>query len=192
MSKEAILQEPEGIAFFSVKTGETFYGKLEPTISALINSSDMGINASRGQDFGWRLAAEWVNAVRDFQQDEDKMDTLAAKLRLEDGESPSTVQILNYLYGRQVRAYLQRLKEEEAPFADQYQKDIAAGSSSQKSVGQKAVRTPIISDDPVTEDVSADEGEDDGDTSLPTGSAEGSTTPSNPKPTPTSGNAKQK
>lgn len=152
MSKEAILQEPEGIAFFSVKTGETFYGKLEPTISALINSSDMGINASRGQDFGWRLAAEWVNAVTDFQQDEDKMDTLAAKLRLEDGESPSTVQILNYLYGRQVRAYLQRLKETDAPFAEQYQKDIAAGKSS-----QKAVRTPIISDDPVTEDVSDEE-----------------------------------
>lgn len=180
---EAILQEPEGIAFFSVKTGETFYGKLEPTISALINSSDMGINASRGQDFGWRLAPEWVNAVRDFQQDEDKMDTLAAKLRLEDGESPSTVQILNYLYGRQVRAYLQRLKEEEAPFADQYQKDIAAGASGNK----KAVRTPIISDDPITEDVS--EEDEDGDTDLPTGGSTSATTPGNPKPTPSSGNA---
>lgn len=156
MSNEAIIEEPEGIAFFSVETGETFYGKLEPTISALINSSDMGINASRGQDFGWRLAPEWVNAVEEFELDEDKMDTLAAKLRLEDGESPTTVQILNYLYGRQVRAYLQRLKTAKQPFAAQYRKDIAAG----RSGDQKAVRTPIVSDDPVTEDVSVDDDEE--------------------------------
>jgi hypothetical protein len=105
----AILKEPEGIAFFSVKTGETFYCKLEPTIQAMINSSDMGINASRGQDFGWRLAPEWVKKVRDFRNDETKVDSLAARLRLEDGVSPSTTQILYYIYGREVRAYLQRL-----------------------------------------------------------------------------------
>lgn len=119
------VQEPEGISFFSIKTGETFYAKLEPTIAALINSSDMGINASRGQDFGWRLSPKWVKLVREFSRDEDKMDTLASKLRLEDGESPTTTQILNYIYGRQVREYLQRLKEEDAPFAEQYQQEIS-------------------------------------------------------------------
>lgn len=123
------LREPEGIAFFSIKTGETFYAKLEPTIAALINSSDMGINASRGQDFGWRLAPTWVKKVREFKADEDKMDALANKLRLEDGVAPSTIQILNYIYGRQVRAYLQSLQEHENPFEQQYQQDISGGTA---------------------------------------------------------------
>lgn len=125
------LQEPEGIAFFSVKSGETMYARLEPTIAAFINSSDMGINASRGQDFGWRLDPTWVKKIRAFRNDEDKMDALAAKLRLEDGVSPNTTQILYYIYGRQVRQYLQRLQEEENPFEEQYQQDISTPSKSE-------------------------------------------------------------
>lgn len=127
------LKEPEGIAFFSIKTGETMHARLEPTIAAFINSSDMGINASRGQDYGWRLDPEWVKKIRAFRADEDAMDRLAAKLRLEDGQSPSTTQILYYIYGRQVRAYLQRLQEEEAPFADQYQRDISPSADRQSA-----------------------------------------------------------
>lgn len=131
MSKQA-LEEPKGIPFFSINTGETHYARLEPTIQAYINSSDMGINASRGQDFGWRLGKEWVQKVRDFRLDETKMDTLAAKLRLDDGEVPNTIQILNYMYGREVRQYLQRLKDDESPFAEQYQQDIAQTSQAEQ------------------------------------------------------------
>ena len=145
----AILKEPEGIAFFSVKTGETFHCKLEPTIQAMINSSDMGINASRGQDFGWRLAPEWVKKVRDFRNDETKVDSLAARLRLDDGVSPSTTQILYYIYGREVRAYLQRLQEEDAPFEEQYQSEISSGKK------QSRVEEPPT--DTITEDVSDDD-----------------------------------
>lgn len=120
------LKEPEGISFYNTKTGETHYARLEPTIAAYINSSDMGINASRGQDFGWKLGSEWVKKIRAFKENEAKMDTLAAKLRLEDGDIPTTTQILYYIYGRQVRTYLRRLKNEEHPFEAKYQKDIAA------------------------------------------------------------------
>lgn len=118
------LEEPKGVEFYSIRTGETHYCKLGATISAYINSSDMGVNASRGQDYGWRLGAKWVKKVRAFRRDEDKMDTLAAKLRLEDGVSPTTTQILYYLYGREVRAYLQRLRDNDAPFEEEYQRSI--------------------------------------------------------------------
>jgi hypothetical protein len=143
---ETALEEPKGISFFSIRTGDTHYAKLEPTIQAYINSSDMGINASRGQDYGWRLAPEWVKKVRAFRNDESKMDTLAAKLRLNDGESPTTTQILYYIYGRQVRAYLNRLKEDSSPFEEKYQKDISA----------RPQRKPVVTMPPVdevTEDV---------------------------------------
>lgn len=152
MLEERKLQEPEGIAFFSIKTGETMYAKLEPTIAAFINSSDMGINASRGQDYGWRLDPEWVKKIRAFRADEDAMDRLAAKLRLEDGQSPSTTQILYYIYGRQVRAYLQSLQEYENPYENQYQDAISNRPSA--PVAEQPMPTHlarIAEDEPVTE-----------------------------------------
>jgi hypothetical protein len=154
MQEERKLQEPAGIAFFSIKTGETMYARLEPTIAAFINSSDMGINASRGQDYGWRLDPEWVKKIRAFRNDEDAMDRLAAKLRLEDGQSPSTTQILYYIYGRQVRAYLQSLQEYENPYENQYQDAISNRPTA--PVQEQPMPTHlarIAEDEPVTEDV---------------------------------------
>lgn len=115
--------EPKGIGFFSVKTGETHYAKLEPTIAAYINSSDMGINASRGQDFGWRLDAEWVNKVKAFRRDRMQMQLLTAQ---NSGQKPTTIQILHFLYGEELRAYQEEVEEHENPFEDQYQRDIAS------------------------------------------------------------------
>jgi len=53
------------IIFENIDTGETMGidrqtggANYEAKLSALINSSNMGINADRGQDYGWRLSAE--------------------------------------------------------------------------------------------------------------------------------------
>jgi len=58
------MEEPKGIGFFNTKTGKTHYAKMDAQIQAYLNSSDMGINASRGQDFGWRLEPEWIKKVK--------------------------------------------------------------------------------------------------------------------------------
>lgn len=116
------LKEPEGIAFFSVKSGETHYCKLEPTIAAYINSSDMGINASRGQDFGWRLDPKWVKKVKEFRRDPMQMTLLSSR---NNGQKPTTVQILYHLYGEQLRAYQEDQEENENPYEEQYQRDIS-------------------------------------------------------------------
>lgn len=115
-------QEPKGIPFFSIRTGETHYGKLEATISAYINSSNMGINASRGQDYGWRLAPEWVQKVRDFKRDATKMSILTAKNQ---GQKPTTVQILYYMYGEELSRYFESMEENENPYEQQYQDAIS-------------------------------------------------------------------
>lgn len=118
--------EPKGIEFFNIKTGDTHYCRLEPTIQAYINSSDMGINASRGQDFGWRLAPSWVKRVRSFRNDETKMANLGAKLRLEEDESPSLIQILYAIYGAEIRAARVASEEHDNPYEDQYLQEIGA------------------------------------------------------------------
>lgn len=114
--------EPKGIGFYNIKTGKTNYAKLEPQIQAYINSSDMGINASRGQDYGWRLDPEWVKKVREFRRNETKMEILSSK---NGGQKVTTTQILYVIYGEQLRAFQERAEEESAPFEEEYQSRIS-------------------------------------------------------------------
>lgn len=115
--------EPKGISFFNIKSGETHYAKLEPIIQGYINSSDMGINASHGQDYGWRLSAEWVQKVKDFRRDENKMERLVTR---NGGQKPTTTQVLYAIYGEQLRAAQEQADENEAPFEEQYLSDISS------------------------------------------------------------------
>lgn len=124
MPDQVIVEEPKGISFFSIRTGETHYGKLEPTIAAYLNSSDLGINASRGQDYGWRLSPEWVQKVRDFRRNQVSMSILTAK---NGGQKPTVVQILYYMYGEELRNYFESQEENENPFAEKYARMIANG-----------------------------------------------------------------
>lgn len=112
---------PKGIPFFRISTGETLYAKLEPQIMAFVNSSDMGVNASRGQDYKWRLAPEWVKKEKAFRRDEAKMGVLTA---LNGGNAPTTTQILFAIYDEQWRAARERASEDETPFEEAYQEAI--------------------------------------------------------------------
>lgn len=114
--------QPKGIPFYRISTGETLYAKLEPQILAFINSSDMGINASRGQDYKWRLHEEWVKKVKKFRRNETKMEVIAAR---NGGKSPTTTQILFAIYGEQLRAAREIADEESTPFEEQYLQDIS-------------------------------------------------------------------
>lgn len=132
-----LLEDPKGIAFFNIESGDTHYCRLEPTIAAYLNSSDMGINASRGQDFKWRLGADWVKRVREFRRDRMQMQLLS---QMHDGQKPTTVQILYFLYGEDLRAYEEQSDEEGSPFEQQYQQDIA----------DKPKATPVVADPPAS------------------------------------------
>lgn len=115
--------QPKGIGFYNIKTGETRYAQLEPQIQAYINSSDMGINASRDQDFGWRLEKEWVMKVKAFRRDEPKMALIASR---NGGQKVTTVQILYAIYGEQLRAAAERAEENENPFEEEYLQSISS------------------------------------------------------------------
>lgn len=115
--------QPKGIGFYNIKTGETRYAQLEPQIQAYLNSSDMGINASRDQDFGWRLEKEWVLRVRAFRKNETKMELIASR---NGGQKVTTVQILYAIYGEQLRAAAERAEENENPFEEEYLESISS------------------------------------------------------------------
>ena len=136
--------QPKGIAFFSVKTGETRYAQLEPQIQAYINSSDMGVNASRGQDFGWKLAPEWVEKVRAFRKDENKMERLVSR---NGGQKVTTTQILYAIYGEQLRVWEQVQEDESSPYEEQYLESISGKPD--EGVAHAEANTPADSTDSV-------------------------------------------
>lgn len=185
------IKEPAGIAFFSVKTGETHYGKLEPTIQAYINSSDMGINASRGQDFGWRLDAEWVKRVRAFRRDRTQMAILSAKNQ---GNKPTTTQILYYIYGEELANYYEEQEEHENPFEEAYLAAIASGNSPAIAAAQAGMPQALADFKAAEEDALADddllapeEGAEDGDISQPADSTASAAAPGKTQSVPDSG-----
>lgn len=132
---------PKGIGFYNIKSGETRYAQLEAQIQAYINSSDIGINASRDQDFGWRLSPEWVKAVKAFRRDEPKMAFLVSK---NGGQKVTTVQILYAIYGEQLRAASERAEENENPFEEEYLQNIS--SRAETVVSDPAVESVDESD----------------------------------------------
>lgn len=173
--------QPKGIGFFNIKSGETHYARLEAQIQAYINSSDMGINASRDQDFGWRLEPEWVKRVKAFRRNESKMEALVSR---NGGQKVTTVQVLYAIYGEQLRAAQERAEEEESPFEEEYLQNISHPK------GEPVVAPSVpneVPEDVDEEDLIPAEGVDNGDTSVPTNPTEGFTPPSNPKSTPVSG-----
>lgn len=114
--------QPKGVGFFNIKTGDEHYARLEAQIQAYINSSDMGINASRDQDFGWRLAPDWVKMVKDFRRNETKMQFLQDR---NGGQKVTTPQILYAIYGEQLRAAQERAEDEDSPFEEEYLQKIS-------------------------------------------------------------------
>ncbi len=161
--------QPKGIAFFNIKSGETHYARLEAQIQAYINSSDMGINASRDQDFGWRLAPNWVKAVKAFRRNENKMENLTSR---NGGQKVTTVQILYAIYGEQLRAAQERADENEAPFEEEYLTDISEKSATTADIGN---------------DEDIDEEAENATTDSPTDSAESATEPSDTESVSTKG-----
>lgn len=143
------IQEPQGIPFYSVKTDEIHWCKLEPTISAYINSSDMGINASRDQDYGWRLAPEWVEKVRAFKRNRQQMQILTAA---QDGRAPTTVNILYYIYGEQLAEYYSQMEDNENPFEEKYRQMVAEGANPKEAAASTGMPAALADFHQVNDD----------------------------------------
>ena len=113
----------QGIGFYSVEGDETHYAKSEAQIQGYLNSSDLGINASRGQDKGWRIEPKWMKMVKAFRQDEAKMSLIASK---NGGQAPSVPQILYAIYGEQIRQEQQTKNDESRPYEEKSLRAISS------------------------------------------------------------------
>ena len=74
------MSNAKGVKFYNINTNESVTLELQPQIAAFINSSNLGVNASRGMDKGWRIAPELAVEVEDFQADLEKMRKLSDRI----------------------------------------------------------------------------------------------------------------
>jgi hypothetical protein len=81
------------ITFFNEKSGETVSLSTEPQVTAFVNSSDMSINASQGQDMGWRLDVDDKLRIEDMRTNPTVVQNLAQKR----GISPEDLKTAHFI-----------------------------------------------------------------------------------------------
>jgi len=131
------------IAFENIKTGEvvTFDANSDPQtrqahMAAYLNSSDMSPNASRGQDFGWRLSPEVIAAMDAVRADYDQMDRISRRTGI-GVEDVQNYHLLNYVADREFSAEAMKNQEKakESLHEESYNKRLAEART--KGAGTK-------------------------------------------------------
>ena len=121
---------PKEYEFFNVKTGEkrilTARGShAKHMINGFILSSNLSRNASRGQDFGWRLARQTLETVKKAQQNPMIMREIATAKGVNPRgvRLPDLIEFLVDSYNNNIQA--QEIAEEEEPrFQAEYEASI--------------------------------------------------------------------
>lgn len=120
-----------GVGFYNIASGEQVEAPTAPMIFAFLNSSDMGLNATRGQDFKWRLSPEWVKKLKAFRANQNSMEKLGNKL---DGGMAEIKdhQILFEIYRQQLDKETMGTKANSTPFEEEYHRLINEKPASKK------------------------------------------------------------
>lgn len=147
---------PDKYEFFNVKTGETRILKAagpyaKHIINGFILSSNLGRNASRGQDFGWRLARPTLEVVKKAQSNPAIMREIATAKGVNPRgvRLPDLIEFLVDSYNNTLQS--QQIAEEEAPrFQAEYEASL-------KGSGLEAARvdSDLITDDKLEESTPA-------------------------------------
>lgn len=113
-----------GIKFFNINTNESVTLELQPQIAAFINSSNLGVNATRGMDKGWRIAPELVVEVEVFRDDMSRMRQLSERISVP-VDGITIPDILFFLAEEEdMRQHREAIIEDKGRYEDSYEKMI--------------------------------------------------------------------
>jgi hypothetical protein len=140
------------IGFENIKTGEvvtfeTITDRVSRAaqIDAFVNSSNLGVNANKGQDFGWRLLAETQADFDDIKSDANQLNAIAQATGVM-AENITDGQILAYMVGQEMRSEAAKAVKVEniAQFEDAYRRKVAqAKQRKTATVKEKPVVKPV-------------------------------------------------
>jgi len=123
------------VSFFNIKSGEERALSDPAHIAAFVNSSDMGKNSNKGQDFAWRIAPELKAKVDEYSEDPAKLEEISKRL----GVPMDAIEIVHvltqiaYEQGVAERASKRALENNPAHAAE-YEKRLEAARSGKPAV----------------------------------------------------------
>lgn len=123
------------VSFFNIKTGEEVALDDDAHIAAFVNSSDLGINATRGQDFKWRIAPELKAKVDEYSEDPLKLQEISVRMGIP-MDSISIADVLSQIafeQGIQERAAIRAANSNPAHAAE-YEARLKAAKAVKKNV----------------------------------------------------------
>lgn len=125
-----------GISFFNIKSGEMRVCEGEPMIAAFWASSNLGPNANKGQDFGWRLSPETITELESIKQDPTKIAGVAAFLGVQ-RDLVMDSEILFYIANQQEKAKVVVERTTEPKFEEVYNQKVAEIKKAKKAGKKK-------------------------------------------------------
>ena len=111
------------VKFFSVRSGEVVHAETEPMIAAYFNSSDLNPNGIV-QDYGWRIHPQMKAQIAELEEDEEFIDSLAAKLEIP-VENVATYHVLKYISDKEDREKRKAEKAKGNEYQEQYDRELA-------------------------------------------------------------------
>lgn len=138
------------IEFVNIKSGErvSFEGIADRNlrsaqIDAYVNSSNMGINANKGQDFAWRLDPEVAAEFDEIKTDYSRLKAISDAT----GVLPENItdgQILGYMVQQQLKEdTAKRAKVESvSTYEDAYREKVS--NAKKRKAGVKVQEKPVV------------------------------------------------
>lgn len=134
------------ITFFNEKTGQVVKLSREPQIAAFINSSDMSINASQGQNKGWKLDVDDKLRIEEMRQDPAIVQRIAQSLSLNPEDLRTQHFITEIINQDNIAAKMAISQINENPaHAEAYEARMKAARAAKKATSVKVE----VADEPV-------------------------------------------
>jgi hypothetical protein len=113
-------------------------------IDSYVNSSDMGINANKGQDFAWRLDPEVAAEFDEIKADYARLETISKAI----GVTPENVtdgQILSYMVSVELSQEAAKTAKVDnvSTYEDAYRKKVSAAKE-RKANPTAAAEKPVV------------------------------------------------
>ena len=130
------------IEFVNIHTGERRQLDRPHQIGAYINSSDLHVNSSKGQDFGWRLSEDIIVKVDEMREDIDKLEDIAKRIGVPTDELTTIHLVQQISYEQDVAKRLAERRVERDPA---FKKDYEARIEALRAGEEKPAVKPVTS-----------------------------------------------
>lgn len=132
------------VSFFNIKSGEERVLDDPAHIAAFVNSSNMGKNSNKGQDFAWRIAPELRAKVDEYSENPTKLQEISQRLGVP-MDAIEVVHVLSQIAYEQsiVERANKRAVENNPAHAEEYEQRLQAAKISKPIVEPIAQHVPV-------------------------------------------------